>query len=211
MKPKYRLADLPPEIRTRIIVNPWSGCWEWQFIRRGPCAPSWTRYGTLNSEPVHRITYKLLVGAIPEGLELDHVYARGCRAHSCCWPVHLEPVTRAENIWRGAQANIGRGVARTVEMRIVRGQVTDRERALADAAWMLPDPARMRPDAPVTPEEHRTPAVYQTEGAAEFLGVTVEELVEWRQTGGGPAYFRIGKRFMYGCGHLVAFAAERAA
>jgi hypothetical protein len=49
----------------------------------------------------HRIAYELLVGAIPEGLTLDHVKDRGCQNRSCCNPGHLEPVTNKVNILRG--------------------------------------------------------------------------------------------------------------
>lgn len=42
---------------------------------------------------VHRVVYKMLVGPIPEGMEIDHL----CRNKSCCNPHHLEVVTRAEN------------------------------------------------------------------------------------------------------------------
>ena len=45
----------------------------------------------------HRIAYELLVGPIPDGLDLDHL----CRKHSCVNPRHLEPVTRRENLLRG--------------------------------------------------------------------------------------------------------------
>lgn len=48
--------------------------------------------------PAHRVVYELLVGPIPEGLELDHL----CRNRRCVNPDHLEPVTRSENIRRGA-------------------------------------------------------------------------------------------------------------
>lgn len=44
--------------------------------------------------------YELLVGPVPEGLELDHL----CRNPPCCNPAHLEPVTHAENMRRAGLA-----------------------------------------------------------------------------------------------------------
>lgn len=52
----------------------------------------------------HRLVFEHFVGPIPGGLELDHVWARGCRFRSCVNPAHLEPVTRPVNIRRGTQA-----------------------------------------------------------------------------------------------------------
>jgi hypothetical protein len=51
----------------------------------------------------HRLVYEALVGPIPAGLQLDHL----CRNRSCCNPMHLEPVTRLENVARG-KGNAGR-------------------------------------------------------------------------------------------------------
>lgn len=45
----------------------------------------------------HRFSYEINVGPIPEGLEIDHVHAWGCRHHHCVNPAHLEAVTGAEN------------------------------------------------------------------------------------------------------------------
>lgn len=58
----------------------------------------------------HRVAYELSVGAIPEGLSLDHVChtrdltcAGGARCHHrrCVRPDHLEPVTNKVNALRG--------------------------------------------------------------------------------------------------------------
>lgn len=45
----------------------------------------------------HRVSYELVVGPIPEGLQIDHL----CRVRNCVNPSHLEPVTNAENVRRG--------------------------------------------------------------------------------------------------------------
>lgn len=46
---------------------------------------------------VHRVTYEHLVGAIPDGLTIDHL----CRKRNCCNPSHLEIATGRENVLRG--------------------------------------------------------------------------------------------------------------
>jgi len=58
-------------------------------------------YGTFwgdrgRMEKAHRWSYQAYVGAIPDGLEMDHL----CRNRVCVHPDHLEPVTHAENMTR---------------------------------------------------------------------------------------------------------------
>jgi hypothetical protein len=69
-------------------------CWEW----RGTC--NRLGYGQFSIKHrhvmAHRVAWELLVGPIPDGLELDHL----CRNHGCVNPDHLEPVTHAENMRR---------------------------------------------------------------------------------------------------------------
>lgn len=83
------------KLEDNIYID-FNGCWLWQ--------------GALNSKGyghsrladkkglVHRISYEFYVGPVPSGLELDHL----CRVRSCINPNHLEPVTHAENMRRGA-------------------------------------------------------------------------------------------------------------
>lgn len=73
-----------------------SDCWPW------PHAIDRHGYGVKRDGErtvrAHRWVYERLVGPIPEGLDLDHL----CRNRACVNPDHLEPVTRAENLSRGA-------------------------------------------------------------------------------------------------------------
>lgn len=84
-----------------------------RFRRSGDCliwtgATNENGYGTCTFQgrpwKVHRLAYVLAVGPIPAGLDIDHVWSRGCRSRACGEPSHLEPVTRGENLKRGHDA-----------------------------------------------------------------------------------------------------------
>lgn len=83
--------DLLPEKMAKRISISESGCWEWTAGLNG-CG-----YGKVWWQSrhylTHRIAYELLVGTIPDGLQIDHL----CRVRHCCNPEHLEPVTSGEN------------------------------------------------------------------------------------------------------------------
>lgn len=93
------LEALAPRLREKIEPQEDSGCWVWVA---GKSPLGYGRFGVgSNTYLAHRIVYEALVGPVPDGLELDHL----CRNPSCVNPGHLEPVTHAENMRRGANAN----------------------------------------------------------------------------------------------------------
>jgi hypothetical protein len=69
-------------------------CWVWTANRVGGYGTV-TRSGKVRK--AHRVAWELMIGSVPEGLDLDHL----CRVRHCVNPAHLEPVTRRENILRG--------------------------------------------------------------------------------------------------------------
>lgn len=76
-------------------VHKTNTCWLWTM------RPAGEGYGQIKLESgrrqqAHRFAYELLVGPIPEGLQLDHL----CRVRHCVNPAHLEPVTSRENVHR---------------------------------------------------------------------------------------------------------------
>ena len=87
------------------------GCWTWNG-----CVGS-KGYGSIalngKSVLVHRLAYELLVGPIPDGLQIDHRCHnddRSCSGGKCdhriCWrPDHLEAVAGKENVRRRWQGN----------------------------------------------------------------------------------------------------------
>lgn len=74
-------------------------CWLWQ--RRLTSRGYGQMRGFDGQVSSHRFAYELLVGPVPEGLQLDHL----CRNRACCNPAHLEPVTVRENLLRGETIN----------------------------------------------------------------------------------------------------------
>lgn len=59
----------------------------------------------------HRVSYVIAYGPIPDGLEVDHVKAKGCTNRHCVAPLHLEAVTRVENMRRTTRTHCHRGHA----------------------------------------------------------------------------------------------------
>lgn len=82
--------------RAKYCVDPKTGCWIWIASEKG------NGYGQFSDaegrvRSAHRVAYELFIGAIPEGLQIDHL----CRNRACVNPSHMEPVTNKENTLRG--------------------------------------------------------------------------------------------------------------
>lgn len=98
-QPRYRIQKIKTvaeRLWPRVHVQP-NYCWRWVgYIG----AQGYGRISGPRRSPVllvHRVTYELLRGAIPDGTELDHL----CRNRWCCNPDHLEAVPHRINAIRG--------------------------------------------------------------------------------------------------------------
>jgi HNH endonuclease len=96
------LASLD-DLYERAIPIPFCGCWVWDRGLNGagygetvlgPRQPGTTGRRRF----VHVVAYEMVNGLVPPGLELDHL----CRVRACFNPSHLQAVTHAVNLFRGA-------------------------------------------------------------------------------------------------------------
>lgn len=90
-------AELPARMRAKITEElcPVAGldgfCWTWTGCVQSKGYGCWNYDGRRHL--THRVSYRLLVGEIPAGLEIDHL----CANRLCCNPAHLEAVTSEVN------------------------------------------------------------------------------------------------------------------
>lgn len=89
------MLTLHEKLQARLIPEPNTGCWLWLG------AMTTEGYGHICFEgrkiPVHRASYEVYVGPIPNGLHIDHI----CRVRCCANPTHLRPLTSRENVLCG--------------------------------------------------------------------------------------------------------------
>jgi len=74
-----------PIPKHRMLID---RCWIWKGNMRGD-----NIYGRFAGEQAHRVAYKLMVGEIPKGMQIDHI----CHNPICVNPGHLRICTSSEN------------------------------------------------------------------------------------------------------------------
>lgn len=94
---QHTALPMPDRFWAKVDVGHPLACWEWTGSRTADGYGMFRLDG--RNQTAHRVAYELLIGAVPAGLELDHV----CRVRHCVNVDHLEPVTGAENQRRGAK------------------------------------------------------------------------------------------------------------
>jgi len=97
---KVRLGSVPPH---RPDLGP---CWEWTAGCTGKGYSRFVAGSKIDASNrlvyAHRLAYEILTGAIPQGLQADHL----CRNRACIRPTHIELVTNAVNSQRGESAKL---------------------------------------------------------------------------------------------------------
>lgn len=121
------------------LSNP-DGCWLWIA---GRDSQGYGIFNAVKGKPVraHQFSFWLQNGPVPVGLELDHLChtwdvtcpGNRCLHRTCVNPLHLEPVTHAENTRRGRAPN---SIA-------VRTDLCGRGHSLAEEAHTRPDGGRL--------------------------------------------------------------------
>lgn len=89
--------DLLPLNMSRKVRVSETGCWEWTSYKQNLGYAQMSLDG--RTIYAHRRSFELLIGPIPDGLEIDHL----CRVRHCVNPEHMEPVTHRENCDRRPQ------------------------------------------------------------------------------------------------------------
>ncbi len=84
-----------PRFWSKVKIGTPNECWLWMASLTEKGYGQFAIDGKMRR--AHSVAYELLIGPIPEGLELDHT----CRNRACVNSQHLEPVTTRVNILRG--------------------------------------------------------------------------------------------------------------
>ncbi|MDQ3028986.1 MAG: HNH endonuclease [Actinomycetota bacterium] len=106
-----RLDRTPARFWSKVTGGDYTTCWTWTaYIDSAGYGRFRTGGRTGQMEGAHRVAYRLLIGEVPDGLELDHL----CRNPGCVNPWHLEPVTHAVNSRRSTAGEVNAARQRAI-------------------------------------------------------------------------------------------------
>jgi len=94
------MAELAERLFAKSVIAD-TGCRRWTGAHTPKGYGQITVSGKIR--PVHVLAHEVWIGSVPDGYEVDHVHARGCRYRDCIEPSHLEAVTHAENVRRATE------------------------------------------------------------------------------------------------------------
>ena len=101
------MAKLSVVERFHAKVEKTDTCWLWTaFVDQDGYGKFW------DGEQItfaHRVAYRLFVGPIPDGYQVDHVKERGCSHRNCVRPDHLEAVPPVVNNARSTSVSAKHG------------------------------------------------------------------------------------------------------
>lgn len=146
--------QLPSRLQRRIRIEP-AGCWVWT----GATTRGRSTYGIAwcsirkTTTTAHRVVYAVLVGPIPDELDLDH----RCKTPLCVNPRHVEAVSPSENHRRERRALCRRGLhpmvatnmrgakRECIECNLARKRLRDRrlDRSTPNPRVALPQPIQL--------------------------------------------------------------------
>lgn len=88
-------------IESKLLIG--DGCWEWTGFVNPKTGYGHCRNEFGQTDLIHRVMYKLMVGSIPDGLDIGHK----CNNRICGNPSHLKPMTKVENThWSDTTAHL---------------------------------------------------------------------------------------------------------
>jgi hypothetical protein len=95
-------------------------CWIWDGVRH-TSGYGYVTQGEHVNKMARRVIWEMMVGPIPDGMQLDHV----CRQRGCVNPKHLRVVTQRENLLAfGSKAPVA---ANAIKTHCPRGHAFDAE------------------------------------------------------------------------------------
>jgi hypothetical protein len=95
MIPDSLIEFVREKLLSKVTVLP-NGCWIYNGYTDSNGYAEWRPYPLAKNDYVHRSSYEVFKGPIPDGLEPDHT----CKRRNCANPDHLEAVTRRVNVLR---------------------------------------------------------------------------------------------------------------